>query len=139
MTPWELREASANLNDEWNKLYAQLVGRTVQGRAEVADDFQNQVSASRNSYRKWYDTLLDRPIEEALGLYGGEYQNQLQVYRGIVAQSQKVLKTLGEQPGFDKLDQWVERPSGFVPGVVVGIGILLLGWYLTTKKKTTSK
>jgi len=136
MTPWELREASKNLNDEWNKLYNQLVGRTVQGRVDVSDDFKNELSASRNSFRQWYDTLLDRPFEEALGLYGDEYQNQLAVYRATAKKSTGLLKKLGEKPGFDKLDQWVERPSGFVPGVVVGIGILLLGWYLTTRKKT---
>lgn len=136
MTPWELREAATNLNNEWNKLYGQLVGRGVKGRAEVSDDFKNEVSASRNSFRQWYDTLLDRPLEEALGLYGDEYQNQLTVYRSVAGKSGKLLKKLGEQPGFGKLDQWVERPSGFVPGVVVGIGILLLGWYLTTRKQT---
>lgn len=136
MTSWELREAATNLNNEWNKLYGQLVGRGVTGRADVGDDFKNELSASRNSFRAWYDTLLDRPIEEALGLYGDEYQNQLQVYRRVAGKSTGLLKKLGEKPGFDKLDQWVERPSGFVPGIAVGIGILLLGWYLTTRKKT---
>jgi hypothetical protein len=136
MTPWELREAASNLNDEWNKLYTQLVGRTIQGRAEVTNDLKNEVSASRNSFRRWYDTLLDRPIEEAFGLYGDEYQNQLKVYRGVAGKSINVLKKLGERPGFEKLDQWVERPSGLLPGMVIGIGILLFGWYLTTKKKS---
>lgn len=136
MTPWELRKASSELNDEWNKLYAQLVGRSVKGRAEVADDFKNEVSVARNAFRQWYDTLLDRPIEEALGLYGDEYQNQLAIFRSIGTKSNKVLKGIGEQPTYSKLDQWVERPTGFVPGMVVGIGLLLFGWYLISNKRT---
>jgi len=96
---------------------------------------KNEIAASRGAFREWYEGLIDRPLEEALGLYNNEFQNQLSMYRKIATSTNQALKTLGEKPKYSTLEAWVERPSGFVPGFVVGVGILLVGWFLLQKKR----
>lgn len=135
MTPWELRKATDDLRDAWNELHAQVVGRSMTGRAEMSDALKNEIAAARSGFRQWYDGLIGRPLEEAFGLYSAEYQNQLAIYRKVAAKSAQSLKAIGEKPKYSALDQWVERPSGFLPGVVIGAGLLVLGWYLINKQK----
>lgn len=137
MTPWELRKATDDLRDAWNDLNAQVVGKGVKGRADVSDDLKNEIAASVTAFRSWYEGLIGRPLEEALGLYSDEFQNQLAVYRRVAAKSVAKLKTLKESPKFKPLAEWVERPSGlgFSSGVVVTLGLLALGWFLLNKQK----
>jgi hypothetical protein len=135
VNPWELRTATDSLRDSWNELHAQVVGKGVTGREGITDQMKNEVAVARTHFRSWYDGLLDRPIEEALGLYNAEFQGQLRAYRAVADKTSKALKKLGEKPTYSTLSELIDRPTGFVPGVVIGVGILFVGWYLLQKQK----
>ena len=130
-TPWALREKVNLLAQSWNELHAQVYGRSVYGRDDIADAVQKRITKERNKFRSWVVDLMKRPFIEVTGQYEDEFRMQVRRYTDVRDSAARELPE-GEEleaPENPIPEDWTEYiPAAVGTAVVVGILLIWKPW-----------